>query len=335
MSVTFELPPALEAGTPPEARGLRRDDVSLLVSDVQQDEHRVHRFNELANFLAPDDLLVVNDSATIPAALTANYESELLPLHLSTQIAGNLWLVEPRSDRRFDAGASLTLAAGAKAVLLAPFSAMQARLWYAFLEVQSDVDSYLSRYGRPIAYGYVADPPPLSAYQTIFAKHPGSAEMPSAGRPFSLRTLQQLSNHKVSLAALTLHCGVASPERHEPPFMEWMDVPARTAYAVNSARAAGKRVVAVGTSVVRALETAVGQSGESLAFRGWTEHVISATHPPRIVSGLVTGFHEPRASHLTLLEAFTSPANLREAYDVALRERLLWHEFGDLHLILP
>jgi len=334
LSVAFELPPALEAGAPPEARGLRRDDVALLVTDARRDTHRVHRFNELASFLEPRDLVVVNDSATIPAALAARYQGEEFPLHLSTQVAANLWLVEPRTTRRFEAGAGLLLAGGATAKLLAPFGIERARLWYAILELPAALDLYLHRHGKPITYSYVRRPLPLDAYQTIFARSAGSVEMPSAGRPFSLRTLQELRNRKIDLATLTLHCGVASPERHEPPIMEWMELPASTAQAVNAARAAGKRVVAVGTSVVRALESAIDRNGDAAAFGGWTEHVVGVEHPPRIVSALVTGFHEPHASHLAMLEMLASPATLREAYSVALQTRLLWHEFGDVHLIL-
>ncbi len=157
--------------------------------------------------------------------------------------------------------------------------------------------------------------------------------MPSAARPFSLRTLNSLRAKGVEVAGITLHCGVASPERHEAPLMEWMQVSNQTAAAIQNARARGSRVVAVGTTVVRALETAMDEFGDPVAFRGWTELVIDKTHPLKIANALLTGFHEPQATHLAMLEAFAPPDVLRDSYDAALDAQLLWHEFGDVHLL--
>ncbi|MDQ6932626.1 MAG: S-adenosylmethionine:tRNA ribosyltransferase-isomerase [Candidatus Eremiobacteraeota bacterium] len=335
MSLAFSLPQALEASAPPEARGLARDEVSLLVSNAHADSHEVHTFNELANFLDPGDLLVVNDSATIPAALEARYHNEEFPLHLSTKFSDFLWLVEPRSHIPFAPGAKISLPEDSTLTLLGPFGALRPRLWYAQLDIPDDVASYLNRNGRAITYNYLRSRWPLSYYQTIFAKEPGSVEMPSAARPFSLRTLETLRERNIGIATITLHCSVASPESREAPVMEWMSVSPRTAEIVTITRARQQRIVAVGTTAVRALESATDDTGEPIAFRGWTGHVVNSKHPPRIASALLTGFHEPQASHLAMLEAFTPPKFLRNSYDAALQARLLWHEFGDVHLVLP
>lgn len=270
MSLAFDLPRALEASAPPEARGLARDEISLLVSDARSNNHEVYPFNSLADFLNPGDLLVMNDSATIPAALDARYQDEGFPLHLSTRIAQSLWLAEPRSGTRFAPGDRLSLPEEAALTLLAPFGGLRPRLWYAHLSIGDDSASYLNRNGRAITYGYLQKRWPISYYQSIFAKEPGSVEMPSAARPFSLRTLRTLRGRNIDIATITLHCSVASPESHEPPIMEWMNVSPRAAEAIKTARARNKRVVAVGTTVVRALETATDDGGQPVALRGWT-----------------------------------------------------------------
>lgn len=335
MSLGFNLPHSLEASAPPEARGLARDDVSLLVSDTRAGSHGVHAFNALAEFLDPGDLLVVNDSATIPAALEAKFANEIFWLHLSTKISPELWLVEPRSSTLFERGATLRLPECAVVTLLVPSGGLRPRLWYAHIATLGDMSTYLARNGRAITYTYMNGTWPISFYQSIFSKEPGSVEMPSAGRPFSLRTLEALRARKVAIATITLHCSVASPERHEPPIMEWMNVSSHVVDAIKTTRAKNRRVVAVGTTVVRALESATDETGQPVAFRGWTDHLVNQDHPPQVATALLTGFHEPQASHLTMLEAFTSREFLRNSYDAALRAQLLWHEFGDVHLLLP
>ncbi len=333
MPLAFDLPEVLEAGAPPESRGVARDEVSLLVTDIARNTHTVHPFNGLASLLDEGDLLVVNDSATLPAALDAHFMQISFPLHLSTRISGNLWLVEPRTAHAFLPGDGIVLADDAFAILIAPFARERSRLWYAQLNLPKDLDGYLNANGRPITYGYVSARWPLSAYQTIFAATPGSVEMPSAARPFSLRTLNLLRARGVEMTTITLHCGVASPERHEAPLMEWINVSTQAASAIRAARARNARVVAVGTTVVRALESAVDEFGEPVSFRGWTELVIDRAYSLRIASALLTGLHEPQATHLWMLEAFVSADILRDSYKVALDARLLWHEFGDVHLL--
>ena len=330
----FVLPPELEAHKPPEARGLLRDEVRLLVT--HRDGHRIihRRFTDLPDLLAPRDLLVVNDSATLPAALAARRASGGAPvaLHLSTALTASLWIVEARQTR-VEAGDVLMLAAGGSARILAPYPGSE-RLSIARLRLPEPTLEYLRRFGRPIAYPYVRGEWPLAAYQTVYAREPGSAEMPSAGRAFTPAVLSRAAARGIGLARITLHTGVASLERDEPPIEEWYRVPAETVSAIDAAREAGGRVVAVGTTVVRALESASDPRGRVRASEGWTDLIVTPARGLRTVDGLLTGFHEPRASHLAMLTAFAGRAHLERAYRAALEAGYLWHEFGDLHLIL-
>ncbi len=329
----FVLPPALEAHEPPEARGLRRDGVRLLVTRRRDGAAAHAGFADLPRYLAPGDLLVVNDSATIPAALAARRANgDPVALHLSTRLTAGLWVVEPRAIRA-DSGETLDLPSGAQTRLLVPYPG-STRLWIARVDLGAPWLEYLRRHGRPIAYPYVWGRWPLRMYQTVYAREPGSAEMPSAGRAFTREVLADAAQRGIGLARITLHAGVASPERDEPPIEEWYSVPPETARAVAAARRRGRRVVAVGTTVVRALESALAPSGEVIASAGWTDLVVTPARGMRTVDALLTGFHEPRASHLAMLEAFAGRAHLEAAYRAALDGGYLWHEFGDLHLIL-
>jgi S-adenosylmethionine:tRNA ribosyltransferase-isomerase len=193
--------------------------------------------------------------------------------------------------------------------------------------------AYLGTHGRPIAYGHLLGNLPLSAHQTVYAEQPGSAEMPSAGRPFTRELLVRLVAAGITVAPLTLHAGVSSPELHEPPAPERYSVPPSTARLVEHTRRAGNRVVAVGTTVVRALET-VAENGNT-ALSGWTDLVLGPGHPARVVSGLVTGLHLPESSHLLLLDAVVGPRLVDDAYAAAVAGGYLWHEFGDSMLFLP
>ena len=332
-TLDFVLPEELEAREPPEARGLARDQVRLLVS-YRTDDRMVHtRFDELPGFLRAGDLLVVNISATLPAALMARQENgSEVALHLSTQLDGALWVVEARKTA-MTAGERLDLPEGGKATFVEPYQGSW-RLWTALLDLPEHALAYMYRWGKPIAYPYVTKEWPLEMYQTVYASRPGSAEMPSAGRAFSARVLDELRCKGVGIAQVLLHTGVSSLEKDEPPYAEWYEVPEETAAAVHRANEQGGRVIAVGTTVVRALESAADKSGELVASHGWTELVITPERGVRFVDGLLTGFHEPKASHLAMLEAITGRQHLRKAYAAALEARYLWHEFGDLHLIL-
>lgn len=331
-AVSFTLPPANEATTTPERRGVARDGVRLLVTDLAKRTQHDAAFRELPWFLRRGDLLVVNDSATLPAALVARRAGGTsFALHLSTHIGGDLWIAEPRAP--VSAGERVALADGGSATFLAPVDTTHVRLWYAAVATAQPIGVFLARHGTPIRYRYLAERLPLGDYQTIFARVAGSAEMPSAGRPFSRRSLDDLRQAGIAVASITLHTGVSSQERHERPYREWFNVPAPTAAAVNATRSRGGRVVAVGTTVVRALESAVS-AGEATARSGWTDLIVTPERGVAVVDGLLTGFHEPEASHLDLLRAFACDALLDRAYAHALDGGYLWHEFGDVHLLL-
>jgi S-adenosylmethionine:tRNA ribosyltransferase-isomerase len=327
---SFVLPDALNATEPPEARGLSRDQVKLLVAEGSTVTHI--RFDRIGEHLRPGDLLLVNTSGTLPAAVDAPG----LTVHFSTALDDGTWVVELRAGGGpvFDGtmGDRIELPEGAL-TLLAPYQPGSNRLWIARPPV-ADVLGYLQRHGRPITYQYVGRRWPLASYQTVFAREPGSAEMPSAARPFSFELVSHLAAQGVLIAPIRLHCGVSSLESHEPPTPERYDVPLHTARLVNWVKANGGRVIAVGTTAVRAVESAVTPDGSVAAAHGWTDLVLGPDHPVRVVDGLVTGMHAPEASHLLLLESVVGGEIVQRAYDAALREGYLWHEFGDSCLLL-
>lgn len=349
MTLNFDLPEELEAGEPPEARGLARDQVRLMVS-YRSDNRVVHtQFRQIIDFLAPGDALIINTSGTLNAALHATRsDGTLLELHLSTHLPADLWIVEVRALNgkttqpfyRIKAGESLQLLGGAAVTLHVPYQHSRGdkgpqRLWIATLDLPSALDEYLERYGFPIRYSYVKEGWPSSYYQTVYATEKGSAEMPSAGRAFTHELITQLVARGIHVAPLLLHTGVASLESHEPPYEEFYRVPLETARLVNATRKAGKRIVAVGTTVVRALETVTDSEGVAHPGEGWTRLVITPQRGIRAVNAMLTGLHEPQASHLAMLEALAGLEHLQVTYAEALRTGYLWHEFGDLHLILP
>jgi S-adenosylmethionine:tRNA ribosyltransferase-isomerase len=344
-ALAFQLPQALEAREPPEARGLARDEVRLMVATRGEGSISHATFRDLPEFLRAGDLLVVNTSATLPAAVPARRsDGTSLELRFATAAPrlpdGRWWVVELRSGdgatpfRGGSAGEHLTLAGNGDIELVAPYAG-GTRLWLAHFDPHEPLNDYLLRHGHPIRYGYVPREWPLEAYQTAFAIHPGSAEMPSAARPFTDELVGELVARGVLFAPLTLHTGVSSPERHEPPYPERYRVPAETARLVNATRAWGGRVICVGTTAVRALETVARPDGTVEPGDGWTNLVITADRGLRTADSLITGWHEPQASHLMMLEAVAGEELLARSYDEALDHGYLWHEFGDSHLILP
>lgn len=355
----LRVPPELSARVPAEQRGSGRDDVRLLVTRGPAVSH--HAFRELPGQLRAGDVLVVNTSATLPAAVNGRVGGERVVVHFSTRGEDGRWAVELRAPGASGAGAPrpggpagavVRLPGGRELVLEEPVGgtlpggpdrlhspgpAAGARLWWA--RVPEGVPELLRRYGRPIRYAYTERDQPLSAYQTVFAVQAadgsGSAEMPSAARPFTAGLVAELVSRGVRFAPLSLDTGVASAEAHEPPYPERFAVPSTTAWLVNAARAAGGRVVAVGTTAVRALESAADADGVVRPASGWTDLVVTPRRGVRAVDGLLTGLHEPQASHLLMLEAVAGREALRRGYEAALERRYLWHEFGDVHLILP
>ncbi|MGW0753463.1 S-adenosylmethionine:tRNA ribosyltransferase-isomerase [Streptomyces sp. NPDC002587] len=361
------------ARVPAEQRGpgLGRDAVRLLLSRGST-AASLHAFRELPDLLRAGDVLVVNTSATLPAAVDARLGGEALVVHFSTRGDGGRWAVELRTPTGRGttgpraggpAGSVVELPGGHHLVLEEPLTAGADRLWWARPSLEAleegpspeegrraapppgvaagrraGVPGLLQAYGRPIRYAYTERDQPLSAYQTVFAvplaDGAGSAEMPSAGRPFTTGLVARLVSRGVRFAPLTLHTGVSSQEAYEPPYPEWYEVPAATARLVNRARATGGRVLAVGTTAVRALESAADARGVVRPAAGWTDLVVTPERGVRVVDGLLTGLHEPRASHLLMLEAVAGRAAVRLGYAEAVARLCLWHEFGDLHLLL-
>jgi S-adenosylmethionine:tRNA ribosyltransferase-isomerase len=329
----FELPPELEAREPAEVRGRGRDDVRMLVTRGNEGREKHVHFADLPQFLSEGDLVVLNASATMPAALSAQASNgKLFALHVSTQLPDGRSIVEPR-DHVPNAGESVQLAGGA-ALTFATRYRDSPRLWTGRFENTGDIVRYLHRWGKPIAYRHVLGNWPIETYQNVFAAVAGSAEMASAGRPFTRALLDRLAASGVTTAYVLLHTGVSSPERDEPPYEEFFRVSGETAALVARTRAAGKRVIAVGTTSVRALESAVDDRGRIIAGEGWTDLIITPERGMRFVDGMITGFHEPRSTHLSLLEALVGKEHVARAYSQALTERYLWHEFGDSHFLV-
>lgn len=356
----FELPSNLEAGMPPEARGLTRDAVRMMVARRGTGLIENGTFFELPSYLTEGDLVVVNTSGTLAASIPANEvtgnaasgrgapagqsadeSGDELHLHLSTRLPAGLWTVElrrhghPHMTAR--AGDKFALPGEASLALLAPYAKHRdgVRLWVATLDLPTPLQTYLSVHGSPIRYGYVQGEWPVAMYQNVYATEPGSAEMPSAGRPFTPAVITRLIAQGIGVAPILLHTGVASLEASEPPYPEYFRVSSTTAHRLNETRRYGGRIIAIGTTVVRALETVVDEHGAISAGSGWTETIVTPDRTVRSVDGLLTGWHEPEASHLSMLEAIAGRDLLERSYQAALDEGYLWHEFGDVHLILP
>jgi S-adenosylmethionine:tRNA ribosyltransferase-isomerase len=338
-ALAFDLPPKLEAGEPAEARGLPRDGVRMMVASRAHGAISHSRFSALDRLLAPGDLLVPNISATLPSAVAARRsDGKAVRVHVSTRASGlgPEWrVVELRSSDgsrplRGTTGELLTVGDDGGTLELVARYARSARLMLARHRGATSLEEHLRRFGEPISYAHSRRRWPLSAYQNVYATIPGSAEMASAGRPFTPELIIRLVSRGVLFAPVQLHTGVSSPERHESPYPEQFCVPASTSRLVAAVRGWGGRVIAIGTTAVRALETAA--TGEQ---SGWTSLVIDSESELHAVDGMITGWHEPRASHLDMLEAVAGRELLTRSYQEALSAGYLWHEFGDSHLILP
>jgi S-adenosylmethionine:tRNA ribosyltransferase-isomerase len=340
VALEFDLPAAQVATSPPEARGASRDDVRLLVFSAPSGPLVHTRFQRIGEHLRAGDALVLNVSATMPYGLEARTNDGVaLRVHLSVQLADGLWSVEVRTPHGIGSlpgpalkPQPLQLEAGGAIHLLAQ-DLRTPRLWRASLDLPLDQSAYLEEYGKPIRYSASGDPWPLTAYQTVYASEPGSAEMPSAGRPFTREILIQLAAAGVTLVPVVLHSGVSSFETTELPGPERYRVSAGAAAVLNTLRQQGGRVVAVGTTALRALESAAGENGTLQAANGYTDVIIGEGRPARAIDGLLTGWHEPGASHLSIIESIAGLEGARRVYESALEAGYLWHEFGDSCLI--
>lgn len=336
----YQRPKHLQATAPAEARGRSRDQGRLLVSDANGHTH-AHFYN-LPDFFQAGDVLVVNDSATVAASLPASGAVGNFIVNFAVEFGGGVWLVEPRwssaqpGPMPLRAGASICVG-DLPARLIAPYPGLS-RLW--LMSIEGDVRAAMESAGQPIRYGYVNEAFPLDTYQTVFARVPGSAEMPSAAYPFTQNVVEALQAKGVIIVPITLHTGVSSLEVDEeivedhPMYPEPYHVPVTTAREVNSAIREGRRVVAVGTTVVRALESAWSDADQEVkAQRGYTRLYIHPARGVHVVHGLITGLHDPVTSHLAMLYTIAGQDMIREGYAEAIREGYLWHEFGDSHLI--
>ena len=341
--MTLPAVPAEPRGAPGYATraGYRpRGAVRLMVADAATGAIAHRRFDALAAVMSPGDVLVINVSATVPAALEGASAEGPVRVHLSSPVAGSLWTAEPRRPAgvgslpwRDFGGGRVELPGGAAATFVTR-DGRSPRLWLVALEGVGDVLGYLQRHGQPIRYAHVSEARPLSAYQNVYATEPGSAEMPSAGRAFTARLVTRLAAAGVVFAPVVLHCGVASFEAGERPDEERYEVSETTARLVNEARAAGRRVVAVGTTAARALETVADSAGVVHPGRGRTDLLIGPERGVRAIDGLITGWHEAGASHWALAEAVAGPQLVARCYAEAEERGYLWHEFGDALLVL-
>ncbi len=344
---SFKLPPELSAKDPPERRGIARDQVRLMVIDRATARLEHTRFDKLGEFLRPGDLLVFNSSRTLPASLSGcgAPAGPCMQVRLAEHLPDDLWLAlllclkgDPfscglRSGMQIDFGQGLT-------GTVYDCDQNIPRLWkIRFSKSGIDLVELLYRLGEPIRYEYVSAPWDLDYYQTVYAKEPGSAEMPSAGRAFTWKLLFGLKRRGVETAYVVLHTGLSSYMDDEldaqyPASEEEYLVSEAAAEKINLTHQKGGRVIAVGTTVVRALETVAHLPGKVHPRHGYTRLHITSDHPLRAVDGLLTGLHEPEASHLDLLTAFLPVEIVREAYEEAVGRGYLWHEFGDLNLIV-
>lgn len=332
---SFKLPSRLGAREPPEARGLRRDQVRLLVYERERDLLIHSRFDKLQEFLRRGDVLVLNDSRTIPASLQGYIGSDKIEVRL-LHSTGKFWLSSITPSGTVGLGSEIIFDAGLRARVRG--YDRQAELGSLEFETEaSEVLDGVYRLGRPVQYENLKKAWSIDYFQTIYATHPGSVEMPSAGRPFSWELLLRLRQSGIHIVFVTLHCALSylnSEAQSQLPLPERYSVGSETAETINRAKAAHRRVIAVGTTVVRALESAVNGDNVLHSRNGWTDLRIHTSYRLRVVDALLTGFHEPESSHLSLISSFISPTRLMRMYDEAIRTGYHWHEFGDANLIL-
>ena len=338
----FDLPPELEASSPPEARGLTRDAVRMLVANRHDGSLIDTHFSELPRFLHDGDLVVINTSGTLAAELVGrDSQDRETEVRLSTQFPAGLWTVElRRSGQPYftapgDSDSSSPPAARSPCSPPTPSIPKGSGCGWRRWSFPAGSTATCPPLADPSVTGTSRASWPISAYQNVYVTEPGSAEMPSAGRPFTPEVLTRLVAGGVGVTPIVLHTGVASLEASEPPYPEYFRVSAVTADRINHTHRHGGLVIAVGTTVVRALESVVDEQGHVHPSTGWTDTVITADRQVRALDGMLTGWHEPEASHLAMLEAVAGRKLLEASYAAALAKGYLWHEFGDVHLVLP
>ena len=344
-TIQFKLPELLACPEPTELRNIARDDVRLLVTkgDGSVDHSFFNRFSEN---LQAGDVLVVNTSATQAAAFPIEISKGRKGMvHFSTQINHEEWLVEIREIKgnktiRWKDGAEnevFNLPNKGTIKLKSKFYENRdlLHLWTVEVNIDQDIQSYMQMYGQPIKYENLDKAYPLDYYQTYFSYQPGSSEMPSAGRGFTSLLVNKLLEKGIELVPVLLHTGVSSLEENEAPYPEYMELSPASAKIINKAKRTGRRIVAVGTTAVRAVESATNIQGEVVPYKGNTSLYIQNEYKMRTINAMLTGFHEPKASHLNMLQSLAGADHIDEAYNAAIDNNYYWHQFGDLHLILP
>jgi S-adenosylmethionine:tRNA ribosyltransferase-isomerase len=320
----------------------------LLVIDPLTRRFGDFRISELAGLLGPGDVLVVNDAATLPASLRVDAELELRlvsqerdgsfravalgagDFRQPTELRGPPRALEPGETLGFGPGLTATVTEvdpAAPRLVRLRFNADGAAFFRA-----------LYHYGKPIQYSYTDVPLQLWDVQNRYAARPWAFELPSAGRPLSFELLFELERRGAVLTYVTHAASISSTGSElldaRLPLSEHYEISAHAAQALNRARSEGGRIVAVGTSVVRALESHATTDGSVATGPGETELRLGSSYSPRVVDGLLTGLHEPGTSHFALLEAFAPRQLLQRAIEHAARTGYLQHEFGDSCLVL-
>ena len=322
----YELPEWLIAQRPADPR----DSSRLMVVDVHQGSIEHHVFRDLPSFLRSGDVAVLNETKVLPARLSVRRPgggiSELLFLRELGE-EGEVWEVMARPSRRLRSG--MALSAGSDELrVVKPLGEGR------WVVAGTNVPEVLRRHGRLPLPPYIrATPEAERSYQTVYARNPGSAAAPTAGLHFTGEVLEEVKRAGAEISYVTLHVGAGtfSPVRVEKledhrMHAEYYSVPDETARTVSGA----ERVVAVGTTVARALES-WAQSG---AREGDSELFISPGYAWKLVDVLLTNFHLPRSTLLAMVMAFAGKELVREAYEIAVRERYRFYSFGDAMLLL-
>jgi S-adenosylmethionine:tRNA ribosyltransferase-isomerase len=333
----FNIPSHLNAAAPIEFTGKSRDEVKMMVINRKTGACLHTRFQQLPAYLKKGDLLVINNSRTIPASLQGKQGNRVFEVRLSRKVSSNEWdALIPGSI--YDTRLPISFGDGVSAAMVGKGSEQPLVRLRFNIEGAAFFD-FIYRKGEPIRYEYIDAPWQLDQYQTVYGSAPGSVEMASAGRAFTWKLISKLRGAGIEVVPLQLHAGLSyygddrwpSPKHHPEEYL----LPLETAEAIRKAKTSGNRVIAVGTTVVRALETVAAEhAGELAAAKGVTNLYITKESSLRVVDGLITGLHEPQASHLDLLRAFVSDEDLFGAYRNALAKGYMWHEFGDMNLIL-
>lgn len=345
-AIRFNLTDEQNIKKPHELRGINRDHVKLFVIDRKNARTYHSAFNHLSDFLRRGDLLIFNSGRTLPASLkTVNYKAQQnLEVRLAEHLPDDSWLVlflyqnKTHFHSNLKPGLKIKFESGLSASIIER-NIHNPRLWkIKFSVTGQELINIFNQIGKPIHYGYISAPLPLEYFLTVFSKDPLTSQMPNAGRAFTWKMIFDLKNKGIDTAFLTIHTGLSSyldnsKAGHLMTEEEYF-ISASTADKIEAAKISNGRIVAVGTSVVRAIESSALQSGKVIPGHAYTSLRITEEYKLKIADGLITGFHEPEASHLDLISAFLSPAVIKKTYEEAIEKKYLWHEFGDLCLIL-